>query len=188
MLICIAKIGRTCRSVPFNIGPWPRVGDHFGDQNVRSTFAGFSLRGEAPNAGERGGPLPAGLPDVAQQQKQKPNEDYDISEVAIPSSLYFEISWVLRFTRHRADIATKATWPAFETRGSRRPMRSIMPQARARSHCAQSRLAEPSRSPVTTAARQENSSKSFRILMAIERDPRSASQYLYQKVMDDRMN
>jgi hypothetical protein len=86
VLICIAKIGRTCRSVPFNIGPWPRVGDHFGDQNVRSTFAGFSLRGEALLV-SAAGLYPVGLPDVAQQQKQKPNEDYDISEVAIPSSL-----------------------------------------------------------------------------------------------------
>jgi hypothetical protein len=62
----------------------PRAGktasatDHFGDQNVRSTFAGFSLCGEAPSAGERGGPLRGGLPDVTQHQKQKSNEDYDI--------------------------------------------------------------------------------------------------------------
>jgi hypothetical protein len=80
LLICIAKIGRTCRSVPFDAAPWSPVGDHFGDQNVRLTFAGFSLRGEAPNAGERGGLLRGGLPDVAQQQKQKSNEDYDIQK------------------------------------------------------------------------------------------------------------
>jgi len=63
----------------------PRAGktasatDHFGDQNVRSTFAGFRpFCGEAPSAGERGGPLRGGLPDVTQHQKQKSNEDYDI--------------------------------------------------------------------------------------------------------------
>ena len=39
VLICIAKIGRPCRSVPFNTDPWSRVRDQFGDQNVRSTFA-----------------------------------------------------------------------------------------------------------------------------------------------------
>ncbi len=41
-----------CRRVPFNSMRWSRVRDHFGDQNVRSTFAGFSL---SPNAGEHGG-------------------------------------------------------------------------------------------------------------------------------------
>ena len=38
------------------------------------------------------------------------------------------VSWVLKFISHRADSATKATWIAFETRGSRKFMRSIMPQ------------------------------------------------------------
>jgi hypothetical protein len=70
-------VGRAISSDP---APWSPVGDHFGDQNVRSTFAWFSLRGEAPNAGERGGLLRGGLPDVAQQQKQKSNEDYDIQK------------------------------------------------------------------------------------------------------------
>jgi hypothetical protein len=40
VLICIAKIGRTCRLVPSGTGPWSPVGDHFGDQNVRWTFGG----------------------------------------------------------------------------------------------------------------------------------------------------
>jgi hypothetical protein len=35
----IVKIGGTRRCVPFNIGPWSPVRDHFGDQIVRSTFA-----------------------------------------------------------------------------------------------------------------------------------------------------
>jgi hypothetical protein len=39
VLTCVAKIGRTCRSVPFNTDPWSRVRDHFGDQNVLLTFA-----------------------------------------------------------------------------------------------------------------------------------------------------
>jgi len=39
VLICIVKIGRACRSVPFNTDPWSWVRDQFGDQNVRSTFA-----------------------------------------------------------------------------------------------------------------------------------------------------
>jgi hypothetical protein len=56
VLICIAKIDRACRSVPFNTDPWSPVRDHFGDQNVRSTLAGFNLCGEVPNASERGGP------------------------------------------------------------------------------------------------------------------------------------
>ena len=29
VLICIAKIGRACRSVPFDTDPWSRVRDHF---------------------------------------------------------------------------------------------------------------------------------------------------------------
>jgi hypothetical protein len=39
VLIWITKIGRACRSVPFNTDPWSRVRDQFGDQNVLLTFA-----------------------------------------------------------------------------------------------------------------------------------------------------
>ena len=38
VLTCVAKIGRACRSVPFNTDPWSRVRDQFGDQNVRWMF------------------------------------------------------------------------------------------------------------------------------------------------------
>jgi len=78
VLICIGKIGRTCRSVPFNTDPWSRVRDQFGDQNVRSTFAGFSLCGEVPNAGERGSFYAVGFQMSRNSKKQKSNEDYDI--------------------------------------------------------------------------------------------------------------
>jgi len=68
-----------------------------------------------------------------------------------------------------------------------------MPQVRAKVALRSEQACDAITIPVTTAARQENSSKSFRILMAIgatpmQHDPRSASQYLDQKVMDDRMN
>jgi len=46
MLICIAKIGRTCRLVPSGTGPWSPVRDHFGDQFVRCTFAGSFRLGQ----------------------------------------------------------------------------------------------------------------------------------------------
>src|SRR5215475_5161928 len=37
------KIGHTYLSIPFNIGRWSRVGDHFRHQIVRLVFAGRSL-------------------------------------------------------------------------------------------------------------------------------------------------
>jgi hypothetical protein len=55
-----------------------QVRGHFGDQDDRSTFAGFSLCGEAPNVGEAVRLYAVRLPDVAQQQKQKSNEDCDV--------------------------------------------------------------------------------------------------------------
>jgi hypothetical protein len=39
----IGKIGHTYLSIPFNIGRWSRVGDHFRHQIVRLVFAGRSL-------------------------------------------------------------------------------------------------------------------------------------------------
>jgi hypothetical protein len=43
----LANLALPSHSVLVLPSPYREVGDHFGDQNVRSTFAGFSLRGEA---------------------------------------------------------------------------------------------------------------------------------------------
>jgi hypothetical protein len=43
----LANLALPSHSVLVLPSPYREVGDHFGDQNVRSTFAEFSLRGEA---------------------------------------------------------------------------------------------------------------------------------------------